>query len=160
MCVYVCTEIFGKQQASVLKRFFFFWGGWGVGRRQIKAVLNACKVFCQCLVEDQRIKDGEGQVLLSQIKTAKGLQLAAIVGNSGLADNYLSACQRNSRGSKKQRILKLIILLLNLKLCPCLRIQGFLDGKLKEIALAETESLFFGLGSYVLQPLLLFAKPL
>ena len=25
----VCVEIFGKQQASVLKPFFFFLGGWG-----------------------------------------------------------------------------------------------------------------------------------
>ena len=31
---------------------------------------------------------------------------------------------------------------------------------MKEIVVAETESLFFGLGSYVLLPLLLFAKPL
>ena len=91
---------------------------------------------------------------------AKGSSLAAIVGNSGLADNHLSGCQRSSGGSKKQRILKLIILLLNLKLCPCLRIQGFLDGKLKEIAIAETESLFLSLGSHVLLPLLLFANSL
>ena len=55
----VCVEIFGKQQASVLKTFFV-WGG-GVG--EIKAILNVCKVFC--LVEVQRIKDGEGHVLLS-----------------------------------------------------------------------------------------------
>ena len=56
----VCVEIFGKQQASVLKPFFFFfWGvGGGEGRREIRALLNVCKVFC--LVEDQRIKDGEG----------------------------------------------------------------------------------------------------
>ena len=31
---------------------------------------------------------------------------------------------------------------------------------MKEIVVAETESLFLGLGSYVLLPLLLFAKPL
>ena len=55
MCV--CVEIFGKQQAFVLKPFFLGGGG------EIRAVLNVCKVFC--LVEDQRIKDGEGQVLLS-----------------------------------------------------------------------------------------------
>ena len=47
----------------MLKPFFFFGGGGGGGGGEIRAVLNVCKVFC--LVKDQRIKDGEGQVLLS-----------------------------------------------------------------------------------------------
>ena len=30
----VCVEIFGKQQASVLKPFFFFFWGWGGGGKE------------------------------------------------------------------------------------------------------------------------------